>query len=63
MVWRWIYRDSAGEERGSSESFDSKEQAEEWMGENWSELLEAGTESVTLRSDDESLYDMGLRAE
>ncbi len=63
MHWRWIYRDSGGEERGSSRSFDSKEQAEEWMGENWFALLEAGTESVTLRSNGDFLYDMGLRAE
>lgn len=61
--FRWAFRDSSGADVGSSQSFDSKEQAEEWMGQEWSDLLAAGTERVRLMSNGDTLYDMGLRAE
>jgi hypothetical protein len=59
----WILHDEAGRDLRSTESFPSKEEAEAWMGAHWSELLDEGAESVTLRSGDESLYRMGLREE
>jgi hypothetical protein len=59
----WILHDEAGRDLRSTEAFPSKEEAEAWMGDHWSELLDEGAESVTLRRGDESLYRMGLRAE
>lgn len=47
----------------STETFPSKEEAEAWMGAHWSELLDEGAESVTLRQGEGSLYRMGLREE
>ena len=60
-TWRWILNDVSGAELRSSEDFASKEEAEAWMGTNWSALLEEGGETVTLMSDDASVYRMGLR--
>jgi hypothetical protein len=57
----WILHDEAGHDLRSTESFPSKEEAEAWMGAHWSELLDEGAESVTLRQGDGSLYRMGLR--
>jgi hypothetical protein len=59
----WILHDEAGRDLRSTEAFPSKEEAEAWMGAHWSELLDEGAESVTLRHGDESLYRMGLREE
>ncbi|MFN2525088.1 MAG: hypothetical protein ABR505_02320 [Actinomycetota bacterium] len=61
--FRWGFRDASGADAGSSQTFDSKEQAEEWMGQRWADLLAGGTETVTLMSNGEDLYEMGLRAE
>ena len=46
----------------SSEEFDSKESAEAWMGEVWSDLLDEGAETVSLIHAGEHQYRMGLRA-
>ena len=59
----WMLHDEAGGVLRSTETFSSKEEAEAWMGDHWSELLDEGAESVTLRRGDESLYRMGLREE
>lgn len=60
--WHWVLHDARGEDMRSSETFGSKESAEEWMGRVWSELLEEGAETVSLIHDDEHQYRMGLRA-
>lgn len=59
----WVLHDEAGADLRSTQTFSSKEEAEAWMGDHWSELLGEGAESVTLRRDEESLYRMGLREE
>jgi hypothetical protein len=59
----WVLHDEAGNDLRSTQSFASKEEAEAWMGDHWSELLDEGAEAVTLRRGDESLYRMGLREE
>jgi hypothetical protein len=64
-MFAWTYLDGSGEEMGSSPRFPDAEEAEEWIGSSWPELLERGIESVVL-VDQESrtkLYRMGLGAE
>ncbi len=46
-----------------SEEFDTKEEAEVWMGAEWASLLEEGAETVSLMEGEKRLYRMGLRAE
>lgn len=57
----WILLDASGAEIRASEAFASKEEAEAWMGTEWSALLEEGAESVALVEGDRRIYEMGLR--
>ena len=59
--WSWVLHDASGADLRSTESFSSKEEAEAWMGDHWAELLDEGAETVTLKSDGEHQYRMGLR--
>jgi hypothetical protein len=59
----WVLHDEAGSDLRSSERFESKEDAEQWMGREWSSLLEEGAETVTLFEGDKKHYRMGLRSE
>lgn len=59
----WTLHDDAGTTMRSTQTFSSQEEAEEWMGSAWSELLDEGAGSVSLVQGDETLYEMGLRAE
>ncbi|CAN5653970.1 hypothetical protein BH18ACT15_BH18ACT15_05160 [soil metagenome] len=60
--FRWTLYDRAGRELRSSQAFPSQQAAEDWMGAEWSSLLDEGGESVSLASEDgEVLYHMGLR--
>ena len=61
-MFTWTYLDRSGEEVGRSPGFDEAEQAEEWIGSSWPELLEQGVEAVILRDDDlgRDVYRMGL---
>ena len=65
MSFVWTYLDERGEESGRSDSFEDREAAEEWMGTQWSDLLERGIEEVVLLDldRDRTLYRMGLRPE
>ena len=64
-MFDWTYLDGAGEEVGRSPAFERAEQAEEWIGESWPDLLERGIEAVILRDGerDRDVYRMGLGAE
>jgi hypothetical protein len=64
-MFGWTYLDRAGVEVGRSPRFDEAEQAEEWMGASWRELLEQGVESAALVDDEHErvLYRMGLGAD
>ncbi|MDQ5874566.1 MAG: hypothetical protein M3526_04185 [Actinomycetota bacterium] len=62
-AYHWVVHDAAGAEIRTSEPFDSKEQAEAWMGQEWKSLLDAGGESVSLLHDGAVLYQMGLEEE
>jgi hypothetical protein len=61
MALRWVLHDASGSDLRSSEDFDSKDEAEAWMGAEWAALLEEGAETVSLMDGDERLYRMGLR--
>ena len=64
-MFAWTYLDGSGEEVGRSATFDDAQQAEEWMGGCWSDLLERGVEAVVLYDHGRGrhLYRMGLGAE
>ena len=59
----WTLRDADGGTLRTTQTFDSKEEAEAWMGNTWDELLAEGAETVALVEGDETLYEMGLRPE
>ena len=63
MSWTWVLHDKEGNDLRATDSFDSKEAAEAWMGDHWSELLDEGAETVSLMNDDKHEYRMGLRSE
>jgi hypothetical protein len=60
MTWRWRYENAEGAEVADRplprEIFSSQADAESWLGENWSHLLDSGVEQVTLLDDDRVEY-------
>lgn len=64
-MFAWTYLDQSGDEVGSSPRFADTEQAEDWIGGSWPDLVENGVESVVLFDHDRGrrLYRMGLGAE
>jgi hypothetical protein len=64
-MFAWTYLDRSGEEVGSSPRFADAEQAEEWIGGCWPDLLESGVEVVVLfdHALGRRMYRMGLGAE
>ena len=49
MTHRWQYEDATGAiVDGPVVEFDDRDQAEAWLGENWSQLLDVGVDQVTL---------------
>ena len=56
----WTLQDAAGKDLRTSESFGSQEEAEGWMGAEWSALRDEGGEFVVLKRDGEVVYRMGL---
>ncbi len=60
-AFRWLLYDASGDTLRATEPFSSKEDAEAWMGDTWMALLEEGAESVSLVSDGNVVYRMGLR--
>lgn len=62
-MFLWRYFDPEGTEVGTSERFNDRANAEEWMGTAWSDLLSSGVEEVALVDEElaRTLYQMGLR--
>ncbi len=58
--YRWILLDENGDELRVTDTFTSKEDAETWMGAEWSALSEEGAATVALLDGDRRLYEMGL---
>ena len=64
-MFAWTYLDRSDEEIGASRPFPDAEQAEEWIGGCWPDLLDRGVESVVLvdHAVGRVLYRMGLGGE
>ena len=66
--WWWRMEDAAGAEvevpdEVAGQRFASQADAESWVGEIWSELLDVGVDAVTLFEHDRAVYGpMSLRA-
>jgi hypothetical protein len=64
MSWTWVLETADGEEKGRSESFDSRGDAESWIGETFAELIDQGVDQVRLLDGDAEVYGpMSLHAE
>jgi len=66
-AWTWTYLDADGQELTGEQlvttAFPSQSDAENWFGETWHELAEAGVDAVTLHRGGEPVYGpMSLRA-
>ncbi len=56
----WTLQDGSGTDLRVTEPFASKQDAEAWMGSEWSSLLEEGAQFVALKEDGDLVYRMGL---
>jgi hypothetical protein len=67
MAWTWRFEKADGSETEPAvqpEEFPTQGDAESWIGEIWKELLEGGTDQVTLLDDGSKVYGpMSLHAE
>lgn len=61
--WNWVALDSSGETVGTTQQFESRDEAEKWLAHGWESLLEAGAESVRLMDREREVYSMGLLPE
>jgi hypothetical protein len=66
-AWTWTYLDAEGKELEGDAlvrtAFPSQSDAENWFGEAWHELAEAGVDAVTLHHEGVVVYGpMSLRA-
>jgi hypothetical protein len=63
VTYRWRYQDASGRDVAGPDSvFEDQAEAEDWLGQCWSELLDAGVEQVTLLYTDAEVYGpMSLR--
>lgn len=58
--WNWVLFDENEGELRMSERFESKEEAEQWLAANWTQLADEGAASVSLRENGEETYLMSL---
>lgn len=67
MAWTWRFEKTDGTETEPAvqpEDFPTQGDAESWIGEVWKELLEGGTDQVTLMEDGSRIYGpMSLHAD
>ncbi|MBA3368979.1 MAG: hypothetical protein H0T99_10005 [Geodermatophilaceae bacterium] len=58
MSWTWRYEDEAGAtlDAPEPEAFESRSDAESWLGENFAELAEDGVVAVTLFEGETRVY-------
>jgi hypothetical protein len=66
-AWTWTYLDADGQPMTGDQlvttAFPSQSDAENWFGESWHELADAGVDAVTLHHEGEPVYGpMSLRA-
>ena len=62
MSWFWTFESEAGEPLGQSEMFDSRGDAESWVGETFGDLLGRGIDRVRLIEGVTEVYEMLLEA-
>lgn len=64
MSWTWALETADGSVTGRSEDFDNRGDAESWVGEAFTDLLEQGVDQVRLFDGDTEIYGpMSLHAE
>lgn len=64
MTWTWTLESSTGEVVGRSEAFESRSDAESWVGEAFGDLLEQGIDQVRLFDGEAEIYGpMSLHAD
>lgn len=64
MTWTWAFENSAGDVTGRSEVFESRGDAESWVGEAFGDLVEQGVDQVRLFDGETEIYGpMSLHAE
>ncbi|WP_375003040.1 hypothetical protein [Aeromicrobium sp. CTD01-1L150] len=56
MSWSWIFEDADGTEVGRSQLFESRGDAESWVGEAFGDLVEEGVDQVRLLEGDVEVY-------
>lgn len=58
MVWTWRYEDENGAalQEPESDGFESRSDAESWLGENFGDLAEQGVASVVLYEGERKVY-------
>jgi hypothetical protein len=56
MTWTWTFESSAGDVIGRSETFESRSDAESWVGEEFGELVERGIDQVRLYDGESEVY-------
>lgn len=58
-AWSWRYLDASGADAASGQDasrFPTQAEAEAFLGETWSDLLEEGVDAVTLLEGDRVVY-------
>lgn len=64
MSWTWTLETASGDVLRRSEPFESRSDAESWIGEEFGNLLEQGIDQVRLFDGDTEIYGpMSLHAE
>lgn len=56
MTWTWTFEKADGTVSGRSEPFESRGDAESWVGETFGDLLEQGVDQVRLFDGDTEVY-------
>lgn len=60
MSFHWVYRDAPKSVSGRSAEFSSQQEAEDFMGAEWKQLLDAGHRAATLMDGADEVYTMSL---
>ncbi len=57
MAWTWRYEDDSGDEvTPGSENFESRSDAESWLGEHFGDLADQGVAAVVLFEGERKVY-------
>ena len=56
VTWTWTFETSSGDVTGRSETFESRGDAESWVGEAFGDLVEQGVDQVRLFDGETEIY-------